>query len=103
MTTLTPHILAAILAILATSAAQAQSIHSIARFSDYTVALSDMPCPNNPSAKTAVYISYAADRGKAYGCWTGGRIHVSIRWFRINTSRTPPESMDGKLFENAND
>lgn len=92
--------LAAILAATLASAAQAQSITSIARYGDHTVALSSMPCPANQYAKTAIYNSYGPERGVAYGCWTSARTQVTVSWFRVNTTRQPPESLPIQDFEN---
>lgn len=89
-------------AVLAAPAAQAQSVDRIARYSDYTVALSSMPCPASDWAKTAVYNSYGSDSGRAYGCWTDGAAKVSIRWFKVDTGRQLPDAVPAKDFQSAN-
>lgn len=90
-------------ALLASTAAQAQTITKIARFDDHTVALSDMPCPASQWEKTAVYNSYGADRGRAVGCWSGSRDKVELTWFKVSTSRPLPKALPASDFQSATD
>ena len=91
-------------AILASTAAQAQSIKMIARFDDHTVALSDMPCPvAGYGQKTAIYNSYGKNRGVAYGCWRGTRSQVELNWFKVNTQSTPPDIVPALNFDKVED
>jgi hypothetical protein len=93
-----------IAAILAATSAQASNILSIARYSNYTISLSDMTCPHATWKKVAVFVSYDNSApGNAHGCYSDLGGTVSINWFRNNTGHRLPESVQRDDFVSATD
>ena len=80
-------------------AAQAQSILSIARYADHTLALTDMPCPDGSYGKTATFNSYGQGAGRGHGCWTQVGITVNVRWLQVSGEKKPPTTIPSKDFE----
>jgi len=88
------------LALLASATtAQAQSITAIARYPAETISLSDLPCQETPSMKTAIHIPYRGEPGASYGCWTTSGGVVMIHWYQVANRRALPESVPKLDFE----
>jgi len=86
-------------ALMTATAAQAADITDIARYSDSTIALSDMPCPTTPYLRTAIHNAYGREPGTSYGCWTTSGGVVMIHWYRVANRQALPESVPKLDFE----
>lgn len=89
-------------ALLASTAAQAQSIVSIGREDGYIVSLIDMPCPQPGWRKVAIFINYGPEGGRAVGCWRPAKrvTQIELDWTDVRTKREPPDIMPVAVFEN---